>query len=236
MRSIAALAALAVTGWMALIPSARAQDVLDAWVEFLWKNYSQASCLDRAEDAVNRAVTEFGIENATTRTSEWNVLGINDDINFWVFCVADGDGLVNPDAERILVMTNVNTAMVGIGEPLRDFLSDCMDSSCPESAGGTLLGWYDNALDYRGQTGDLLDFRCPALGDNSMGTVWGTEVYTDDSPICVAAVHTGVIGTDGGAVTIEILEGRKSYRGSAQNGVTSNDWSSYDGSYRVVFP
>jgi len=241
-RGVAALVAAGLFGWTATTPAAQAQDILDAWVEFNWVDMTQQECLDRGLDAMERAIDEFGLD-ATTRVEEWNILGINDDLNMWVFCVADADGLVDPNADRLLIMTSVNTALPDIsGVDLRNFLSDCVWATCPAGDGGKgeppegTMTWFDSALDYRGQDGTLLDFTCPALGDGDFGGIWGTEVYTDDSSICAAAVHTGVIGFDGGTVTIEILPGRKAYQGTTQNGLTSNEWGTYDGSFRVIIP
>jgi hypothetical protein len=61
--------------------------------------------------------------------------------------------------------------------------------------------------------------------------VWGTNFYTDDSSLCVAAVHAGRITTSGGRITAMISGGRSSYTGSTRNGVTSFPWDSWDGSY-----
>lgn len=241
-RRMTSFAAAALIGWTAAIPAANAQEILDAWVEFNWVDMSQQTCLDNAEMAIDRAIEAFGIEGANTRVEGWNVLGITDDLNMWVFCVADADGLVDANADRLLIMTSVNTARTDVnGSDLRDFLSDCVWDTCPAGGGkgdGPVAGmtWFDGALEYRDQNGTLLDFDCPPLGDSEYGPIWGTEVYTDDSSICAAAVHTGVIGFDGGSVTIEILPGRKAYAGSEQNGITSQEWDAYDGSFRVVIP
>src|SRR5581483_1253345 len=65
-------------------------------------------------------------------------------------------------------------------------------------------------------------------------TIWGSGMYTDDSPLAAAAVHAGVL-RDGmrGIVKVTILPGHSSYRGSTQNGVQSESWNAWDGSYRV---
>ena len=66
--------------------------------------------------------------------------------------------------------------------------------------------WFASAKDYRGQNGKRLEFVCPA--DGKPATIYGTDVYTDDSSVCTAAVHDGKITTaDGGTVTIEIRPG-----------------------------
>jgi len=42
--------------------------------------------------------------------------------------------------------------------------------------------------------------RCESGG--ALGSVWGSGPYTADSSVCSAATHAGVIGIDGGGVTI----------------------------------
>ena len=66
------------------------------------------------------------------------------------------------------------------------------------------------------------------------GTIWGSGVYTDDSPLAVAAVHAGVLAPgEKGIVRVTILPGQESYDGSTRNGVTSDSYGSWQGSYRV---
>jgi hypothetical protein len=72
---------------------------------------------------------------------------------------------------------------------------------------------------------------CSAAASTS-GAVWGTDLYTDDSALCLAAVHAGAIGAEGGLITVLRSEGRPLYVGSARNGVTSHDFGSYAASIR----
>ncbi len=65
------------------------------------------------------------------------------------------------------------------------------------------------------------------------GSVWGSDVYTTDSAICVAAVHAGVIGANGGPVKVNLTAGKPNYTGTARNGVTSNQWAAFDKSFTV---
>jgi len=98
-------------------------------------------------------------------------------------------------------------------------------------AGPLPIDWSENATAYRGRIGQRFDLACP--GGGSPGAVWGDGVYTDDSSICTAAVHAGVISAAaGGPVTIEILAGQPGYRASAANGVTTLPYGSWTGSYR----
>jgi hypothetical protein len=84
---------------------------------------------------------------------------------------------------------------------------------------------------YRKDVGKVFYFL--VIGKDT-GTVYGTGVYTDDSSLATAAVHAGVLPVGKkGMVKVTILKGKDSYRGSTQNGVTSRDWRSFEGSYQV---
>jgi Ca2+-binding EF-hand superfamily protein len=68
----------------------------------------------------------------------------------------------------------------------------------------------------------------------SSGTVWGTDVYTTDSPIAAAAVHAGLLRVgETGLVKVTILPGQERYRGSSRNGVKTRNYGRYASSYRV---
>ncbi|MCB1323493.1 MAG: hypothetical protein KDK34_24760 [Leptospiraceae bacterium] len=74
--------------------------------------------------------------------------------------------------------------------------------------------------------------KCPA--NCTSGSVWGTDTYTSDSAICMAAVHAGVItAAEGGEVTVTKAAGESSYNGSQRNGVSTSNWGSYDSSFTV---
>jgi len=97
-------------------------------------------------------------------------------------------------------------------------------------ATGTLIKWTDYPLAAaRGHdvNGQRSTFTCPPGGDpriaNTSGRITGTDVYSDDSPICVAAVHAGLIGfAGGGTVTVQVMRpGPSQLVGSMRNGVTS---------------
>ena len=76
---------------------------------------------------------------------------------------------------------------------------------------------------------------CPP--DGTFGEVWGTDTYTDDSSVCTAGVHRGVITRErGGRVTIIIRPALESYQGSVRHGVVSLSFGPWDGSYVVVSP
>lgn len=90
---------------------------------------------------------------------------------------------------------------------------------------------YDTDLGLFNQ-GDSMTGICPAGCDPTI--IWGTDVYTNDSGLCTAAAHAGVITlAEGGPITIIREPGRDEYPASTQNGITSEPWGSWGGSFRV---
>ena len=97
------------------------------------------------------------------------------------------------------------------------------------------VSWFTTADDHRGQDGQHFVYQCPP--DGTAGSVYGTDRYTDDSSVCTAAVHAGVITfASGGDVTIEIRPDAETYVGSERNGVSSGNWSGWFGSFVFVTP
>jgi hypothetical protein len=95
--------------------------------------------------------------------------------------------------------------------------------------------WSLNATEYRGQDGEQFTYDCPPADESRTDTIWGTDVYTDDSSVCTAAVHAGAITIeDGGEVTIEIRPGEESYEASEQNGIESQSYGPWGGSFVIV--
>ncbi len=77
-------------------------------------------------------------------------------------------------------------------------------------------------------------FYFEVTGATSGGSVWGTEVYTYDSRLAIAAVHSGAL-KDGetGIVEVTLLNSPDSHKGSTANGVTTSSWGVYSASYTV---
>ncbi|MEZ4410158.1 MAG: LCCL domain-containing protein [Polyangiales bacterium] len=98
--------------------------------------------------------------------------------------------------------------------------------------GAITYNWTQAATPHRGRNGQAFRVYCPPGG--SPGTVWGTGVYTDDSSVCGAAAHAGRITlAQGGAFTLRILPGLPAYRGSTANGVTTQNYGNYPGSFSI---
>ncbi|UJR18879.1 hypothetical protein I4U23_022007 [Adineta vaga] len=88
-----------------------------------------------------------------------------------------------------------------------------------------------NLVEYR-DTDQTLAFL--VVGSNS-DDVWGSMIYTDDSPLAVAVVHSGFVQLNQICiVTFKILPGQSSYIGSTQNGITSKSWTTWWGSYTII--
>ncbi len=96
-----------------------------------------------------------------------------------------------------------------------------------------LIEWGTSASNHRTRLDREFTFICPQ--NVALGNVWGTGLYTDDSSICTAAIHSGIISKKrGGRVTIVIRPGSNNYRGTSRNGVRTGDYGAYDGSFSFV--
>jgi hypothetical protein len=82
--------------------------------------------------------------------------------------------------------------------------------------------------------GTSVSVRCPA-GCRDETAVWGTDVYTDDSAVCRAAIHAGVIDVErGGAFVLTIQGGEAGYEASTRQGVTTRPWGAWSRSFAVA--
>jgi hypothetical protein len=101
----------------------------------------------------------------------------------------------------------------------------------PPSAGqGTPTTWEANGTSLNGKDGQTLTLACSSGG--IAHSVWGTDIYTADSSICTAGVHSGLITyQQGGTVTIELRPGRTVYGCSERNGVATSPYGSYGQSF-----
>ncbi|CAF1302287.1 unnamed protein product [Adineta steineri] len=85
---------------------------------------------------------------------------------------------------------------------------------------------------YRDKVGQTFSFM---ITGNSQGSIWGTDIYTDDSHLAVAAVHAGAVKTgETKSVTVKILPGELSYQASICNDIISSSYGAWEGSYSFV--
>jgi len=92
-----------------------------------------------------------------------------------------------------------------------------------------------NATQIRDAAGSAHVVSCPP-GCANQGGLWGTDVYTGDSGICRAAIHSGLISPNGGSVVVVLEVGRPAYRGTTRNGIQSSDYGNYGSSFRLQRP
>lgn len=81
---------------------------------------------------------------------------------------------------------------------------------------------------FQGQRGAVTCRCTPAL---FTGPVWGTAIYTEDSSVCLAALHAGAVSRSGGVVTVQHAQGCGAYGGSFSHGVTSSEYGAWSSSF-----
>ncbi|MBA2283362.1 MAG: hypothetical protein H0W25_19305 [Acidimicrobiia bacterium] len=151
----------------------------------------------------------------------------------------EGDATTTTEAAETTTTTEAEATTTTEAE---DASEDTTGTTKPASGGtpGTTGetvedAWRATAIQLRERIGDLVDFECPAGG--TPDTVWGSDPYTDDSSVCTAGVHAGVITVEaGGTVVIEVLGEQEAYVGSTQNGIETFEYGPWPNSFRVVAP
>jgi hypothetical protein len=188
----------------------------------------------RAEDHSDAPVTLRAIDVAplapSTSRSVWLVYDIEDRSRLEGFRVP---GFRVEDEYAVVIGTDppVNAAL-GTLSPAHAVATAVTVPTVPSprSTAESHTTWFTTARDHRGLDGQTFTYNCP--GNGIALSVWGTDVYSDDSSVCTAAVHAGLITrATGGTVTIEIQPGRRRYQGSERRGVNSSDYGNWDGSF-----
>ena len=91
-----------------------------------------------------------------------------------------------------------------------------------------------NLIQFSNRIGQTFYF--DVIGDVH-GAVWGSDVYTLDSTLAVAAVHAGVLKTgQRGMIRVTIVESPERHEGSEKNEVHTGDWGPFTASYKVRRP
>lgn len=89
-----------------------------------------------------------------------------------------------------------------------------------------------NFLDLAEPIGATYYFR---VAGASEGPLWGTDVYTGDSTLAVAAVHAGLVKPGESAVVrVESVAPPPQFSGCVRNGVTSHDFGRYGSAFRLA--
>ena len=88
-----------------------------------------------------------------------------------------------------------------------------------------------NMTNFRGNVGSVHSYQITGTSD---GSIWGgaNGIYTDDSKLSTAAVHAGLLRVgEKATLKVVVLKGQSSYQGSTSNGIKSNDYGAWHGSY-----
>ena len=81
------------------------------------------------------------------------------------------------------------------------------------------------------EPGQVLVYEVTGSAD---GVIFGTDVYTDDSSIAVAAVHSGALKpNETGTIMVSVVPGRASYAGSFRHGIESQGCAEWSRSYTL---
>jgi len=113
--------------------------------------------------------------------------------------------------------------------------SNTAPSPTTSASEGKPTSWEANATSLNGKDGETFTLACSPGG--TAHSVWGSDIYTADSSICTAGVHSGLITyQQGGTVTIELRPGRTIYGCSERNGVTTSSYGSYPHSFVFKTP
>jgi hypothetical protein len=138
-----------------------------------------------------------------------------------------------PRPRRFLLLLLTAAAAAALIVPFGANARGGSDARPVAKAAQDVTGWDQTAASFRGRNGERFTANCPSYG--SLRSVWGTDIYTDDSGICSAAVHVGVISlAGGGLVTFEIRPGEAAYTASTRNRVTSSAYGAWSGSFVIV--
>jgi hypothetical protein len=113
-----------------------------------------------------------------------------------------------------------------------DFVRDGKSAGAGTPAQAVPLRWESGAF-LPSAIGARYTFLCPAHG--KAGTVYGTDLYTYDTPPCSAGAHAGVIDVvRGGLVVVEVRGPHTAFKGSERHGVLSYDWSAARQSFVIT--
>ena len=102
------------------------------------------------------------------------------------------------------------------------------------------IGWSSRltsmGLDKKKNADQKYKFECQSAPEDLIhAPIWGTRVYTSNSGICSAAVHSGMVDPEeGGIIIVKLVNGRNFYTGSKKNDVKSEDHAATNMSFVFV--
>lgn len=88
-----------------------------------------------------------------------------------------------------------------------------------------------NMTMYREQIGKTFQFRVTGA---ATGSVWGTGIFTTDSSLATAAVHSGLLKVgQTGVLKVSIVPSPAGFTGSTKNGISTYDYGPYPSAYKI---
>lgn len=105
-----------------------------------------------------------------------------------------------------------------------------------ESEPANVLPDPGNMANYQGQVGKTFHFRLtgPPAGRGN-GAVWGSDIYTFDSMVSMAAVHAGVLKPgETKVVGVTMLGPQQQFASSSRNGIVTGNWGQYPSAFKFA--
>ena len=94
--------------------------------------------------------------------------------------------------------------------------SKTVEIECDTNLRGNLFGNYELYTNLR--------LECPRNCASESFPIYGSGLYTDNSSICKAAIHSGIIkDSEGGKIEINLEPGKSSYIGSSAFNIDNLD-------------
>lgn len=141
-----------------------------------------------------------------------------------------GEAVTGSDRNEVTTLSRPAAAASFTFTNPRDFVADQL----PTPFGDLPLHpitWATTAAPSWRQPSPIEAYFCPV---GAAQPVWGTTVYSQDSSLCTAAVHAGLITLQGGPIVVQRLPGQGFYSGSAANGIRTGDRVGGSGSFRLM--
>ena len=143
------------------------------------------------------------------------------------------------------VKARLNSKLAGLKKSLKKNARQCsgLPGSGPTPVAtpavplpdSTTVAWDVDAFDLSANVGSEYQYFCPPNSFGTVPTVYGHDIYTSDSSICVSAVHLGLFKRNtGGNVRIKMKGPQTFFYGSVRNGIESEFFGPFAGSYVFV--
>ena len=87
---------------------------------------------------------------------------------------------------------------------------------------------------FSGPLGTRFTVYCEKDCSKKENNVFGNAIYTDDSSVCQAAIHAGLLSDKGGEIQFILEAGKQLYEGSVKNGIKSQRRGTYLRSFRIL--